>query len=102
MNDQTDELSRKIAKAKQVRDDSPENLKSTHSESDEEMSFGMRVGVELFAGVAVGLLIGYFLDRVFHTIPLFLIIFVIVGAAAGSWNIYKLAFKDQSDKKPRE
>lgn len=84
-----DELSEKIAKAKKIRDESPENMKQDDSQTDRDMSFGMRVGIELFACVAVGLFIGYVLDRLFHTMPLFLVIFVILGAAAGFWTIYK-------------
>ena len=102
MSDEFDELSRKIARAREMRQASPENLqaKAEDEESNREMSFGMRVAVELVAGIIVGVLIGFFLDRWFHTMPLFLIIFMLVGAAGGFWNIYKLAFQGQSDKNP--
>lgn len=89
-----DELSKKIAAAKTERAESPENLKRSEENIDREMSFGMRVGVELFAGVLVGAIIGYFFDEVFDTLPIFLIIFLLLGTAAGFWNIYKAFYKD--------
>lgn len=84
-----DELSKKIAAAKQSRKVSPENMDSGDAETKKEMSFGMRVGVELFAGILVGSGLGYAIDYFANTLPLFLIIFMIVGAFAGFWNIYK-------------
>lgn len=95
-----DDLSKKIDAAKKHREKSPENMVSANnSTGDEGMSFGMRVGVELFAGVLVGALIGYFLDRAFNTLPLFLVIFVLIGAAAGFWSIYKSFFADSNKDK---
>ena len=84
-----DDLSKKIAAAKKIRHMSPENMNSADPISEQEMNSAMRVGIELFAGVLVGLVIGFFLDKVFHTLPLFLIIFIMIGAAAGLWNTYK-------------
>ena len=102
MSDELENLGQRIARAKKTRRASPENLQAQaeDEESNREMSFGMRVAVELIAGLIVGVLIGFFLDRWFHTMPLFLIIFTFIGAAAGFWNIYKLAFKSESDKNP--
>jgi len=42
-----------------------------------------RMGTDLVAGVLVGSGFGYFVDQFFGTLPLFLIIFVFIGAAAG-------------------
>jgi len=94
-----DELSKKIAKAKKGREASPENLNQGSDEVKKDMSFGMRVGVELFAGILVGSGIGYGIDYFAHTLPLFLIIFMIVGACAGFWNIYKSFLADSSKNK---
>jgi ATP synthase protein I len=93
MSDKSDELSKKIAEAKQQRRAAPENMEQKLSEYDEKTSFGMRVGIELFAGVMVGAIIGYFFDEVFGTMPIFLIIFIILGAFAGFWNVYKVVSK---------
>ena len=64
----------------------------------QQMSVGMRLSIELLAGIITGAIIGYFFDYVFGTIPLFLIIFLILGAASGFWTVYKLAIKDESAK----
>lgn len=52
---------------------------------------GLRAGSELLAGVIVGCAIGYFLDRQFASSPLFLIIFMMMGMAAGFWNVYRMS-----------
>lgn len=50
----------------------------------------MRVGVELVAAVLVGLAIGWGLDAWLRTRPLFLILFVFLGGAAGILNVWRL------------
>jgi len=51
-------------------------------------SVAFRVTMDLVSGVLVGAGIGYILDRVFHTHPVFLVIFILLGGAAGFLNIY--------------
>jgi ATP synthase protein I len=51
---------------------------------------GMRAASELVAGILVGTGIGFLLDRTFGTKPLFLIILMMLGMAAGFVNIYRL------------
>jgi ATP synthase protein I len=51
---------------------------------------GARVGTELVAALAVGLAIGWGLDRWLHTLPLFLVIFVLLGGAAGIANVWRM------------
>ena len=53
-------------------------------------SIGLRVGVELVAALAVGVGIGWLLDRWLHTKPVFLAIFVLLGGAAGVRNVYRI------------
>jgi ATP synthase protein I len=55
------------------------------------MSLGFRVLAEFVAGVVVGGLIGWQLDKWFSTSPLFLIVFLALGTAAGFWNVYRIA-----------
>ena len=57
------------------------------------MSLGFRVMSEFVAAVAVGALIGWQADKWLHTSPLLLILFLILGSAAGFWSVYKLATK---------
>ena len=57
------------------------------------MSLGFRVMSEFVAAVAVGALIGWQADKWFGTSPLLLILFLLLGTAAGFWTVYKLATK---------
>lgn len=50
---------------------------------------GLQAGIEVVAGVGGGLLLGWGLDRWLGTAPLFLIVFFILGAAAGVLNAYR-------------
>lgn len=99
MSDELNKLSEKIKKAKIVRRDAPENIEEgMDPETAREMSLGMRLGVELLAGIITGSIIGYFFDYIFNTMPLFLVIFLLLGAAAGFWTVYKLAISGKADK----
>ncbi len=49
----------------------------------------MRAGVELVAGVAVGVAAGYGLDSWLDTFPVMLILCFVLGAAAGMLNVYR-------------
>jgi ATP synthase protein I len=51
----------------------------------------LRLSTELVAGVAVGGFIGWALDRLFGTAPLFLVVFLILGGAAGILNVMRSA-----------
>jgi ATP synthase protein I len=57
------------------------------------MSLGFRVMSEFVAAVGVGALIGWQADKWFGTSPLLLILFLLLGTAAGFWSVYKLATK---------
>lgn len=60
-------------------------------ETGRAMSLGFRVLSEFVAGVVVGGLIGWQLDRWLSTTPAFLIVFLALGTAAGFWNVYRIA-----------
>jgi ATP synthase protein I len=51
----------------------------------------LRLSTELIAGVVVGGFIGWALDRFFGTAPLLLVVFLILGAAAGILNVIRSA-----------
>ncbi len=54
------------------------------------LGVGMRVGVELVSALVVAVAIGWGLDHWLHTLPLFLIISVVLGGAAGVLNVWRL------------
>ena len=50
----------------------------------------MRLGIELVAGVAIGGFIGWALDRWLGTAPILMVVFLLLGGAAGIMNGYGL------------
>jgi len=71
----------------------PEEAPAT-AESDEAakrgMGFGFRIGTEMVSAVVVGFGLGYALDHWLNTKPLFLMIGLLLGAAAGFMNVYRV------------
>jgi ATP synthase protein I len=72
--------------------DIPERVPDAVSGGQEAspLGVGMRVGVELVSALVVATAIGYGLDRWLHTLPLFLVIFVVLGGVAGVMNVWRL------------
>jgi ATP synthase protein I len=54
-------------------------------------NLGVRVLSEFVAGLIAGVAIGLALDAWLSTKPLFLIVFLAFGTAAGFWNVYRIA-----------
>lgn len=54
------------------------------------ISLGLQAGSEFVSAVVIGAGIGWGLDRIFGTNPLFLIVFFLIGVAAGVWNVIRL------------
>ena len=48
-----------------------------------QLQLAWRMVVELVAGIAIGFGIGYGLDWLFGTLPIFLVLFILIGLAAG-------------------
>jgi len=55
------------------------------------------LGLEMGISVAIGIAIGYFLDRYFKTSPYLTIIFMIFGIVAAFKSIYELIKKTERD-----
>jgi ATP synthase protein I len=63
---------------------------------------GMRystVGLEMGFSVAIGVAIGYCLDRYFHTQPWLTLIFLILGVVAGFRGLFSLMKDIDKDKR---
>jgi ATP synthase protein I len=54
------------------------------------MGVGLRVGVEMVSALAVAVAIGWYLDRWLHSSPAFLVVFVLLGGAAGVANVWRV------------
>lgn len=52
---------------------------------------GLRIGIEMVVSVAVGAGLGYFIDKWVGTAPLFMIVFLFLGFAAGIMNVLRIA-----------
>jgi ATP synthase protein I len=48
------------------------------------------LGIEMGVSLAIGIGIGYYLDRFFHTPPILTLIFTLFGLAAGLKRVYSL------------
>jgi ATP synthase protein I len=55
------------------------------------MGLAIRILNEFVAAVLVGAVIGWGIDRAAGTTPGFLVVFLLMGAAAGFWNVYRIA-----------
>jgi len=87
-NNRISELESEIKAAKSVSTNKPNNYSKNryHLLSD------------LIAGLTVGSLLGYNLDVVLNTKPLFLFLFIVLGACGGFYNFYKLEIKKHAKK----
>jgi ATP synthase protein I len=55
------------------------------------LGLAFRIAAELAAGLGLGVLAGWQLDRLFGTRPWLLIILTLLGAAGGLWNVIRTA-----------
>jgi ATP synthase protein I len=76
------------ARSRQGLDPLPQAERSGGNSS--ALGVGMRAGVEVVAALVVAIAIGWGLDHWLHTLPLFLIIFAVLGGAAGIVNVWRL------------
>ena len=60
------------------------------------MGQALKLSTEMIAGVAVGGFIGWALDRLFGTAPILMVVFLILGAAAGIINVIRSAQRRQA------
>ncbi|MBV9539456.1 MAG: AtpZ/AtpI family protein [Acidisphaera sp.] len=70
--------------------DAPPSPPPSSSGTPSALGVGMRVGVELVSALVVAVGIGWLLDRWLHTTPVFIVIFLFLGGAAGVSNVYRL------------
>jgi ATP synthase protein I len=67
-----------------------------------QASLAWRMVIELCAGLGIGFGIGYSLDRLFGTIPIFMVLFVMLGLAAGVKTMLRSAQEIQEKKMAEE
>lgn len=87
-DDKVSELEKKIARFKKVDE------KFEQSSEGKQHSLPLRMVTDLGAAIFVGFMIGYGLDALFGTDPVFMLIFLFIGIAAGFLNVYRAAMKE--------
>ena len=61
----------------------PDETKRHQDEHHSQVQMGWRMVIEMVAGLGIGFGMGYGLDLAFGTLPIFLVIFTLLGFAAG-------------------
>ncbi len=70
---------------------------SAGTEYSKDMSIAVQLLVELMVGVGLGAGLGYYIDRWLATSPIFLILFLLLGTAAGAKNMMKTDKQRKTD-----
>lgn len=70
--------------------------RSAQEDKHRQAQLAWRMVIELVAGLGIGFCIGYGLDFLFGTIPLFLVLFVLAGFAAGVKTMLRSAREMQA------
>ena len=69
----------------------PEQIKDHSEEHYSQAQLAWRMVIELVAGLGIGFGIGYGLDTLFGTMPIFLVLFIFFGLAAGVMTMMRSA-----------
>ena len=80
-NDFSDRLEQKLKKPK------------TNFYKNNGYSIGLKISLDLISSIIVGVLIGYGLDKIFSTKPVFFIIFLVLGIITGFYSLFKTVKK---------
>ena len=94
---QMEQLEAKLAAAKQRGAPKPRA-----DEHYSQANMAWRMVIELVAGLGIGFGIGYGLDSLFGTLPIFLVLFTLLGLAAGVKTMLRSAQEIQKDKLAQE
>ena len=95
-NDPLRDLGAKIKSAKQNSEDKPK-VEDHHS----GLQHAWRMVIELVSGLAIGFGFGYGLDIAFGTLPIFMIVFTLLGFVAGIRTMLSTAKEVQRDQELR-
>ncbi len=91
MSDSNDADRLKALEAKIARLKEPEVVKDHAEEHYSQAQLAWRMVIELVAGLAIGFGIGYGLDTLLGTLPIFLVLFIFFGLAAGVLTMMRSA-----------
>lgn len=91
MSDRQDADRLKALEAKIAALKEPEREKHHSEEHYSQAQLAWRMVIELVAGLGIGFGIGYGLDSLFGTMPIFLVLFIFFGLAAGVLTMMRSA-----------
>ena len=77
-NDFSDRLEKKLKKPK-----------TNNNNNNNGYSIGLKISLDLMSSILVGAFIGYGLDKVFSTKPIFFIVFLVLGIITGFYSLFK-------------
>ncbi|MBJ6372165.1 AtpZ/AtpI family protein [Sedimentitalea arenosa] len=98
--DQKRRLAQLEARLAAARKAEPETSHKDEHYSQAQLAW--RMVIELVAGLAIGFGMGYGLDSLFGTIPIFLVLFTLLGLAAGIKTMLRSAQEIQETKLAEE
>jgi ATP synthase protein I len=93
-DDRVRRLEERIAKANRIATPKPKPRIATNLD---QASYAWRMVTELVAGLGIGFVIGYALDAWLGTKPLFLVVFILLGFAAGVNVMFRTAKEMQKE-----
>ncbi|MBO6782139.1 MAG: AtpZ/AtpI family protein [Alphaproteobacteria bacterium] len=93
-----DDLNKRLrdARSKHAPDEPDDKERSGSSGG---LGLGFRVAIDLVAGVAVGVFVGWLLDRWLGTTPWLMLVFFFLGAAAGFSNVLRAERASRNQRK---
>jgi ATP synthase protein I len=86
-----DELDSRLQRARAEKQDPLRRPGPENEEKGGPLGLAFRVSVEIVSAVAVGVAIGWLADQWFGTRPWLMLVFIVLGGAAGILNVYRLA-----------
>jgi ATP synthase protein I len=92
-----EQLEAKIRAAKKAQEPGPRS-----DEHYSQAQLAWRMVIELVAGLGIGFGMGYGLDVLFGTLPVFMVIFTMLGLAAGVKTMLRSAREIQDKKMAKE
>ena len=102
MTDQNDPANRLKALEARIKAAKGKERKPHSEEHYSQANMAWRMVIELVAGLAIGFGIGYGLDAVFNTTPIFMVLFIFFGLAAGVKTMMRSAAEMQNEALAKE
>jgi len=86
-----DDIGARLQQAREGRDKPSKLAMRIKAPPGNALGLAFRVSVELVSALAVGLGIGWLLDQWLETRPWLMLVFLLLGGAAGILNVYRMA-----------